>query len=350
MALEFNSDDVIQTSKVASGMGDFFPESGMRASEVRRIQANYAQNIAPLQDRLMNLDNNIMRLRSQDLAYQTSLIAYEKEKDEMELRKQYHDPDALNKIGEILETDKPPLQQRNDILELGLNNPQLLQHNPAFATAYRTGLQQTETRAKIKAEEEAPAKAARNSFANVLINTGTPEGIEAATRLYAGESSMDEATRVYSDIQKEKTARSRAGKQLQTSEARLKRTISDLVSPKKEDIKDSAEYRNASLTERQSMEAAFSATGGKKFTDEYRLRLARDLMFYTDGQLDGRTITLDEALNLPEKELYEAVDAAVRKQETILQGKLDPADTVITPMEAQMGQAWNRNILPQIED
>ena len=161
---------------------------------------------------------------------------------------------------------------------------------------------------------------------------------------------MDEATRVYSDIQKEKTARSRAGKQLQTSEARLKRTISDLVSPKKEDIKDSAEYRNASLTERQSMEAAFSATGGKKFTDEYRLRLARDLMFYTDGQLDGRTITLDEALNLPEKELYEAVDAAVRKQETILQGKLDPADTVITPMEAQMGQAWNRNILPQIED
>ena len=48
-------------------MGDYFPSAypvgGMRASEFRQLQDNYARNIAPLEDRSITMQNNMMQLQ-----------------------------------------------------------------------------------------------------------------------------------------------------------------------------------------------------------------------------------------------------------------------------------------------
>lgn len=351
MALDYNR-DIAAPSKVASGFAEYFPEQtpmiggspvgGMRESDHRRMISNYMDITAPLQDRVIQMDDNLARARAQDMAFKRSQIAFEKEKQEQALRSQYNDPEALNKIGEILETDKPPLQQRADILELGRRNPQLLEYNPTFATAYRTGLQQTETRAKIKDKEEAPKKAARATTANMLIQSKTPEGVDAGTRLYAGELTLDEGNMILKKIQAQDLRLAKSQKEVERREKRLARTFSLINTPKQVDIKDTAEYQKASVEERRSLDAAFQERGGKKYTDEYRLKLAKDLMYYTDGQLDGSKITLEEALNLPDLELYTLTDAAARQQEVYLRGTTDPRATVTTPLDIEMGALWER--------
>ena len=351
MALDYNR-DIAAPSKVASGFAEYFPEQtpmvggspvgGMRESDHRRMISNYMDITAPLQDRVIQMDDNLARARAQDMAFKRSQIAFEKEKQEQALRSQYNDPEALNKIGEILETDKPPLQQRADILELGRRNPQLLEYNPTFATAYRTGLQQTETRAKIKDKEEAPQKAARATTVNMLKHSGTPEGIDAATQLELGEISQQDADMVLKKIQTQKLGLAKSQQKVKVRKDRLNETKNLLNTPKQVDIKDTAEYQKANVDERRSLDAAFENRGGKKYTDEYRLKLAKDLMYYTDGQLDGKKITLEEALNLPDLELYTLTDAAARQQEVYLQGTTDPRDTVTTPLDIKMGTLWER--------
>jgi len=340
MALNFNTD-------IAPLRAQFFPESGMRASDFRRMRANYAQNIAPLEERVINMQNNVLQMQAQDLAFKRAQIGWEKEKMDLDLRKQYNDPDALNRIGEMLETDKSPLEQREDILAFGRENPQLLQHNPAFATAYRTGLQQTETRAKIKDKEEAPKKAARASTANMLIQSKTPEGVDAGTRLYAGELTLDEGNMILKEIQAQDLRLAKSQKEVKEGKDRLARTFARLNRPQEVDVKDTAEYQEADATERQSLDAAFAKRGGKKYKNEYRVQLATDLMYYTDGHLDGRKITLEEALNLPDLELYKLTGAAARQQESYLRGEVKLGDTVLTPQEVEQGEAWNQGVIPQ---
>ena len=115
MALDFNRDDIIQSSKAASGMSSFFPVGGMRASELRQLQDNYARNIAPLEDRMAAMQNNMMRLQSKDIAFKRAQIAFEQEKDKHRLQKKYTDPTAFNRIDEILAQDKDPLQQEEEL-------------------------------------------------------------------------------------------------------------------------------------------------------------------------------------------------------------------------------------------
>lgn len=357
MALDFNS-DIAPYSKVTSGTGDYFPTEqayqgmpvgGMRASDYRRMQVNYAQNIAPLEDRAINMQNNIMRMRSQDLAYNRAQIAWEKEKQDQELRKQYNDPEALDKIGEILETDKSPLEQRNDILEIGRRNPQLLTHNPTFASAYQTGLQQTETKAKIVDKADAPHKSLRNTVANSLVQSKTPEGLDAGTRLLTGEISVEEGKDVLKMIHDDERRISRNKITAGVRKERLGRTIAALKAPREVDIKDTKGYTDADPDDKRELEAQFAERGGKRFRESYKLRLARDLIYYTDGVLpNGGTITVEEAKALSDYDLYALVDLVVRQQETIQQeGTLNTGDTVTTALEVEQGEAWNQDVIPQ---
>lgn len=350
MAFDYN--DVGPYAKAASGFNDYFPEAGatpdLRASEVRRIVANYEENIVPRQDRILNMQNNVMRLQSQDIAFRRAQIAHEKEKQDQDLRKLYNDPEALNKIGDILETDKPPLEQRDDILELGRKNPQLLTHNPTFASAYQTGLQQTETRAKMEDKEDAPRKSLRNTVANSLLQSKTPEGLDVGTRLAANEISVEEGVDTLKKIHADERRIARNKATVGERKERLGRTIAALKAPREVDIKDTKRYTDADPTDQKAMEVQFAEQGGKRYRESYKLRLARDLIFYTDGVLsDGSTITVEEAKALPDYELHALVDAAVRQQEAIHQGTLDPRETVITRQEVEQGEAWNQGVIPQ---
>lgn len=201
MALDFNSDDVIQTSKVASGMGDFFPEGGMRASDYRSMQANYAQNIAPLQDRMMTMQNNMMRLQAQDMAFKTSALAFKDAKEKQELQRQYNDPAFLDRIDAILDSDAPPLEQRNQIQDLGRKNPQALLNVPLIAQAYNTALNQTKTRADIEAKE-GKLEEGVSTLANRLLQLPSPEANVAGGKLLRGEMTFDEGIDVLSGEKK----------------------------------------------------------------------------------------------------------------------------------------------------
>ena len=202
MALEFNSDDVIQTSKVASGMGDFFPESGMRASEVRRIQANYTQNIAPLQDRLMNLDNNIMRLQSQDLAYKNAQLEFKRKKEEQRLQRDFNNPALYEQIDAVLSSELPPLEQKNQIQEIGRQNPQALLNVPVFEQVYNTAIEQTRTRAEQEAKTTKLEEGAAQ-IGNRLLSMPSSSAQKAGAELLRGRMSLDDAITVLGEQQKE---------------------------------------------------------------------------------------------------------------------------------------------------
>tara|TARA_R110002020_G_scaffold58263_3_gene159723 strand:- start:3329 stop:4456 length:1128 start_codon:yes stop_codon:yes gene_type:complete len=151
MPLDFNSD-------IAPLRSQYFPVGGMRASDHRRMVANYRQNIAPLQDRVMNMESNLLRIQSQDLAFKRSQIAHEQEREKLRLQKQYTDPAAYNRIDEILSQDTDPLQQVEDLHEFARKNPQQLMYNENLAVAHSSALNQLKARQVIKDKQEAPAK------------------------------------------------------------------------------------------------------------------------------------------------------------------------------------------------
>ena len=225
MALEFNSDDVIQTSKVASGMGDFFPESGMRASEVRRIQANYAQNIAPLQDRLMNLDNNIMRLQTQDLAYKNAQLEFERRQEQQRLQRDFNDPALYEQIDAVLSSEAPPLEQREQIQEIARQNPQALLNVPSFQQVYNTAIDQTRTRAEQEAKTPKLEEGV-STLANRLLQVPSTKANVAGGKLLRGEMTFDEGIAVLGELQKETKEAAQREKLSAEKEEVLKEDIS----------------------------------------------------------------------------------------------------------------------------
>ena len=223
MALDFNRDDIIQSSKAASGMSSFFPVGGMRASELRQLQDNYARNIAPLEDRMAAMQNNMMRLQSQDIAFKRAQIAFEQEKDKHRLQKKYTDPTAFNRIDEILAQDKDPLQQEEELHEFARKNPQQLMYNDTLSVAYTRALDQLKTRQVIKDKDEAPVKDRKKLMQGLLRAeiANYPDSSLALGVLEAynsGEISEDEVTEFIED------RREKRGEQKAEMEAGSRRT------------------------------------------------------------------------------------------------------------------------------
>ena len=169
--IDYNK-DIGPHAKLASGMGEYFPSAypvgGMRASDVRRMVTNYAENIAPLEDRLIAMETDTARLRAQDIAFKRAQISYSQEQEKFRLQKQYTDPAAFNRVDEILGSESGPLQQAEELHEFARKNPQQLAYNPVLAAAHKRALYQVDARKDLKDKQEAPMRTKSNALIGSL--------------------------------------------------------------------------------------------------------------------------------------------------------------------------------------
>lgn len=188
MAHDFNSSDVVSFGKVASGLGDHF-EGGMRASDHRRLVANYAETTAPLQDRVVNMENNLMRLQSQDLAYRRAQLTFKEEKEKRRKQREFSDSAINQRVHTIMAGEDTALEKRNQIQELGANNPQALLHSPLFTQTYNSALNRTKT---LEQMEKPVLEEGATTVGAMLLNTPSAEAHRVGAKVLSGEVSVAE--------------------------------------------------------------------------------------------------------------------------------------------------------------
>ena len=322
MPLDFNS-DITRHAKLASGMGDYFPSAypvgGMRASEFRQLQDNYARNIAPLEDRSITMQNNMMQLQSQDLAYKNAQLAYEQKKEALRLQSEYNDPAILNRIDEVLAGDASALEQRDQIQEIGRANPQALINVPLIGQAYQTALNQTKTRAEQEAKEAAPEKATKATLSNRLLQMSTPEANIAGVQLLRDEITIEDALVVISDQLKEALAASKQEKRFDKKALLLKEDVAFLKTPKTDtapSFKETLETLGGTdITEWDNLIADDSTTEEEKMA--FMLKYQQPVKF--DRVYRNNLITLlDNRTDLTEKEIREQFPASNPKSDMLL--------------------------------
>ena len=121
MATDLNN-DIKAFARVASGTNSFFPEAraNMNPADFRRLRANYVDNVAPLEDRLANMRNNVARLQSQELAFRQSMLAFDQQKEDLARRKEAQDPEKIEAIGNIVAGELPAADKKDAIFKMGI--------------------------------------------------------------------------------------------------------------------------------------------------------------------------------------------------------------------------------------
>ncbi len=117
MAEAFETD--IAADIAASKFTNFPEMSNLRASERRQLISTFDREVAPAQDRLLDLRRNIAQLQTQNLQFKNLQLQYEENLRQSEQRRLAEDPVKLNEITEVLSSDKSATEQKRTYLHGG---------------------------------------------------------------------------------------------------------------------------------------------------------------------------------------------------------------------------------------
>tara|TARA_R100001463_G_scaffold23882_2_gene57058 strand:+ start:3298 stop:4308 length:1011 start_codon:yes stop_codon:yes gene_type:complete len=329
MATDLNN-DIKAFARVASGTNSFFPEAraNMNPADFRRLRANYVDNVAPLEDRLANMRNNVARLQSQELAFRQSMLAFDQQKEDLARRKEAQDPEKIEAIGNIVTGELPAADKKDAIFKMGIDNPDMLAYNPLFKNAYNEALKSVDAKIDDDNQRNAKTRATEAQLRNQLFNYGQA-GFDTIQQLDMGEIDTQTAFSRLDGLQKQKSQAKAAGEKFELDQARLER-FRKLRTIKNIDLEDSEAFKQADEEGKKNLKEQFARTGGKTFAPEYRNQLIDRLVLLT-----GRDES--EFANEDDQSLYKRFDQELLRQEAMIErGTLDPDDLVTNPQEFQI--------------
>tara|TARA_B100000287_G_scaffold425486_1_gene471883 strand:+ start:6044 stop:7066 length:1023 start_codon:yes stop_codon:yes gene_type:complete len=134
MALDFNSD-------IAPLRSQFFPVSGMRASEFRQIQGLHDELVAPAQQRTMQLQNQIMGMQQQDMAYERAQIELGNARRSAQQQTAALEivPEVTDKLtGIVNNPSKDPFDRVKEVNALAMGYSSTLAHSPVLQNMFQS--------------------------------------------------------------------------------------------------------------------------------------------------------------------------------------------------------------------
>jgi|TARA_R100000458_G_C8278125_1_gene253975 hypothetical protein len=202
MAIDYNSD-------IAPLRSQYFPVGGLRDSELRRLRKNYAENIAPLQQKSLELDNNIIRLQQQELAFDRSQFelseAKRRAKEEADAMARL--PQVSQKLDAILaDTTKTPYERSKEINSLQREYATAIPESPALKSLFSGAYGSVQLDIDRREREEV----SRRRRLGMMYNLGQSGAVEAIKKLAGDEIDEDEQAaidfgQVYADRHELKT-------------------------------------------------------------------------------------------------------------------------------------------------
>ena len=185
MSIDFNSD-------IAGLRGQFFPVGGLRDSEQRRMRKNYQEVIAPLQDRSMELTNNLVRLEQQELAFDRSRAdmreARRKAKQEKDALRRL--PDVSSKLDTILtDPSKSSFDKARDINNLQRTMIGQITNSPQLRNLFTSALETNDIDLREqKRQEDIEDRATRENSRKLGLAYGLAQSgnVEATKKLVEG--------------------------------------------------------------------------------------------------------------------------------------------------------------------
>jgi len=185
MSIDFNSD-------IAGLRGQFFPVGGLRDSEQRRMRKNYQEVIAPLQDRSMELTNNLVRLEQQELAFDRSRAdmreARRKAKQEKDALRRL--PDVSSKLDTILtDPSKSSFDKARDINNLQRTMIGQITNSPQLRNLFTSALETNDIDLREqKRQEDIEDRATKENSRKLGLAYGLAQSgnVEATKKLVEG--------------------------------------------------------------------------------------------------------------------------------------------------------------------
>lgn len=326
-------------SPLKNEMGLGMPVGGLRASEVRRIQDNYIKNVAPLEDRMSNMQMNMMRLRSQDLAFKRAQQAFDEETKRIQAENAANDPALYTRIDEILgDPFSTGPEQQDQLLELGRKNPAALNNVPLFNTAFNQALKQANLRSQEQAKENAKMAQGRNTIISSLLQSNEPGGRQLGLAILNDEQPLSSGIDFFEDsIQRDQAAKRDAGFSKAKQEA-FDRDVKVFDSVKFLEPSDEEKREENSKREREGLDpiTRFRAT----MSNLDRKRMFKILADSTDQTLEEVTAEYGNVDGAKDEELAQAVEQALGARRAALFGTPVPIpsrpqseDLVDTPAE-----------------
>lgn len=225
MSINYNSD-------IAPLRAQYFPVGGLRDSELRRLRKNYAENIAPLQQKSLELDTNIIRLQQQELAFERSQFelreARRRAKEESDAMSRL--PQVSQKLDAILaDPTKTPYERSKEINSLQREYATAIPESPALKSLFSGAYGSVQLDIDRREREEV----SRRRRLGMMYNLGQSGAVEAIKKLAGDEIDEDEQAaidfgQVYADRNELRNAQEQAKFAAAAAEDREKKRVGAL--------------------------------------------------------------------------------------------------------------------------
>jgi len=337
MAEAFETD--IAADIAASKFTNFPEMSNLRASERRQLISTFDREVAPAQDRLLDLRRNIAQLQTQNLQFKNLQLQYEENLRQSEQRRLAEDPVKLNEITEVLSSDKSATEQKRDLLAWGTANANLLMNSPLLAKTHSNAIRETEFEQSMDNQARAGVKLLENAVLQSLVGAGQ---IDLAQEIATGQQSFQEGARKLDELAKNKAAASRQKQVEEVKEKDIAALRTIIRAPKFEDTpeeeieaqlrrrldkKSLEDYEDKDFQEQRDI-LADQGIPTRRLNPDQRA-LAEDGLFRLGDVTPNETRAYNETMIglLPDDELLKRLDLAARAQERISLGR-DPSKTL----------------------
>lgn len=342
MAEAFETD--IAADIAASKFTNFPEMSNLRASERRQLIRTFDTEVAPAQDRLLDLRRNIAQLQTQNLQFKNLQLQYEESLRQSEQRRLAEDPVKLNEITEVLSSDKSATEQKKDLLAWGTANANLLLNSPLLAKTHSNAIRETEFEQSMDNQARAGIRQLETAVLNSLVGAGQ---IDFAQDIVAGRRSYKDGARALDAVRAQKTALARQEEIEDVKEKDIADLRTIVTAPKYEDTseeeieaqlrrrldkKSLKDYEDKDLQEQRDI-LADQGIALRKLDPDQRRRAVDGLVRLGDATTDETRADLEVVIrSLPDDELIRRLDLATRAQTRMGLG-LDPRETLYTKPE-----------------
>ena len=155
--------------------------------------------IAPLQDRVRNLQGHFLQMQRQELAFKSQKLAFRQQREKIRAKREWEEslPRLSDRLDEINNSGGTAAEQKEAFSRVALDNIALITKNPMAAGLFRYQEQNLTTKLLEQAKLDQKAQSYRNSVANTYLqSTFKTDAYDEGTynAILAGEIPSDEVS------------------------------------------------------------------------------------------------------------------------------------------------------------
>lgn len=333
MLLDYSSD-------IAPLQGRFFNPLGMRQSEFSQLQSDYMKNIAPMEDRMMQIASQTMAMQNQQLAFERGQLELEnaRRKAQMEMKSMEMTPNLLNQLNALKnDPTKTYAQKASELGVMQMGNAALINASPAVATMFNSAsLALTADKDKAaKAEQDAQRKEAR--IGGVMSSAAQIGDVGTVKSLAGQDGVIDDVEGAYLGMATSYENRAKAKTLAEQQELQRQQMEKDLEANLGQMKMYESTLRNIGAIKAEQLPVAIANKGSSsispignpdfKMEPQSRIQLER-MMLELNPSLDQNFVTA-----VSDKDLYSGAISTVYKRINELTPKLKTSSRVTSAFD-----------------